>query len=110
LLLAAILAYVASFAVSMVPVVWIVISEIFPTRTRGRAMSAATVVLWASCYVVSQTFPVMAEAWSPEVTFSTYAVMCVVTILFVWRFVPETKGKSLEAIERSWVEPKTLSW
>jgi len=107
LLLAAILAYVASFAVSMGPVVWIVISEIFPTRTRGRAMSAATVVLWASCYVVSQTFPVMAEAWSPEVTFSTYAVMCVVTILFVWRFVPETKGKSLEAIERSWVEPKT---
>lgn len=102
-LLVVILAYVAAFAASQGPVVWVVISEIFPTRIRGRAMSIATVCLWAACYLVSQTFPMLVETVGSAATFWGYAVMCLVTVIFVWRFVPETKGKSLEQIEKELV-------
>ncbi len=95
------LTYVASFAVAMGPVVWVVISEIFPTRVRGRAMSISTVCLWVACFAVSQFFPVMLEKLQGSVFF-VYALMCVVSFLFVALFVPETKGKTLEEIERSW--------
>lgn len=96
------LAYVASFAVAMGPVVWVVLAEIFPTRTRGRAMAVATVSLWVACYAVSQTVPVMFDRWGKPATFWIYAVMCVVCLFFVLGFIPETKGKTLEEIERSW--------
>jgi len=101
-LLAFVLGYVGSFSLSMGVTVWVVISEIFPTRTRGRAMSVATVALWASCFLVSQTFPIMAESLGPAVAFLSYALMCLLAIFFIWRWVPETKGRSLEEIERSW--------
>ena len=97
------LAYVASFAVAMGPVVWVVMSEIFPTRIRGRAMSIATVCLWVACYAVSQTFPWMLETLKGAPTFWFYAAMNLVAFVFVARFVPETKGKTLEQIERSWM-------
>jgi len=96
------LAYVASFAVAMGPVVWVVLSEIFPTRTRGRAMAVATVSLWIACFAVSQTVPAMFEHLGRPATFWTYALMCGAAYLFVFAFVPETKGRSLEEIERSW--------
>ena len=96
------LAYVASFAVAMGPVVWVVLSEIFPTRIRGRAMSIATVCLWIACFAVSQTFPWMLKTLQGATTFWFYAAMCAVAFLFVSWFVPETKGKTLEEIERSW--------
>jgi sugar porter (SP) family MFS transporter len=96
------LAYVASFAVAMGPVVWVVLAEIFPTRTRGRAMSVATVALWIACYSVAQTVPWMFEHLGRARSFWGYAVMCLLSLLFVARFVPETKGKTLEEIERSW--------
>lgn len=98
-MLAAILAYVAAFAAPQGPVVWVVIAEIFATRIRGRAVSIATVCLWASCYLVSQTFPVLSAATGSTVTFWIYAVSCVVAVLFIWRLVPETKGQSLGKIE-----------
>jgi sugar porter (SP) family MFS transporter len=98
------LAYVASFAVAMGPVVWVVLSEIFPTRIRGRAMSIATVCLWVACFAVSQTVPWMFETLGQAATFWTYAVMCLVAIGFVAGWVPETKGKTLEEIERSWLK------
>jgi len=97
-----ILTYVASFAVAMGPVVWVVISEIFPTRIRGRAMSIATVCLWISCYAVSQFFPIMLEKLKGSV-FLLYAVICGLSFLFVLYFVPETKGKTLEEIEQKWL-------
>jgi len=97
------LAYVASFAVAMGPVVWVVMSEIFPTRIRGRAMSIATVCLWVACYGVSQTFPWMLETLHGAPTFWFYAAMNLLAFVFVARFVPETKGKTLEQIERSWM-------
>jgi sugar porter (SP) family MFS transporter len=102
------LTYIASFAMSLGPVVWVVISEIFPTRIRGRAMGIATLTLWAANYLVSQTFPMLNEqSWLVErfhhaFPFWLYGAMCIVTVFFVWRFVPETKGKSLEDIEHLW--------
>ena len=97
------LAYVGSFAVAMGPVVWVVLSEIFPTRTRGRAMGVATVALWIACFVVSQTVPWMFKNLGHSTTFWVYAAMCVVAFVFTAGFVPETKGKTLEEIERSWM-------
>ena len=96
------LAYVASFAIAMGPVVWVVLAEIFPTRIRGRAMSVATVALWVACYLVSQTVPWMFERLGQAGTFLIYALMCLVSLVFVAAYVPETKGKTLEQIERSW--------
>jgi sugar porter (SP) family MFS transporter len=102
MLLLGVVAYVGSFAVSMGVVGWVVISEIYPTRTRGRAMAVATSAVWLACYVVSQTFPMLVEGVGSAATFWSYGVMCVVAIVFVALFVPETKGRSLEEIERSW--------
>jgi MFS family permease len=103
-----ILGYIACFALSVGPVTWVILSEIFPTRIRGRAMAIATVCLWVANYVISQTFPMMDEnSWLLEkfhqaFPFWLYGVFCVVLFVFVSRFVPETKGKTLEEIERHW--------
>jgi MFS transporter, SP family, xylose:H+ symportor len=102
------LGYIASFALSVGPVTWVILSEIFPTAVRGRAMALATVCLWAANYIVSQTFPMLDESpflvrhFHHGFTFWIYGLLCVVQILFVWKFVPETKGKSLEEIEGMW--------
>ncbi len=101
LVLFLVLAYVASFAVAMGPVVWVVLSEIFPTRVRGTAMSIATVCLWIACYAVSQTFPWLLETFAGN-SFFLYAVMCAICFIFVWFYVPRTEGKTLEEIERHW--------
>ncbi|HYK90827.1 MAG TPA: sugar porter family MFS transporter [Acidobacteriota bacterium] len=98
-----ILVYIASFAVALGPVVWVVISEIFPTRIRGRAMGIATVCLWIACYLVSLTFPILVDHFGDSFTFWLYGFMCAVAFVFVWRVVPETKGRTLEEIEQSWL-------
>lgn len=99
-----ILAYVAFFAFAMGGVVWVVLSEIFPTQIRGRAMSIAVVILWFSCFMVSQFFPLMHKLMQGSVFF-VYAFMCLVAFLFILFLIPETKGKSLEEIERTWIKP-----
>lgn len=101
-LLLGVLAYVGSFAFSMGVVGWVVISEIYPTRTRGRAMAIATAAVWFACYAVSQTFPMLRDRAGMAVTFWIYAALCVVALAFVLVAIPETKGRSLEEIERSW--------
>ena len=98
-----ILGYIACFASSLGPVVWVVISEIFPTRIRGRAMGIATVCLWVACALVAQVFPIMLEKLDGALTFGIFAAMCVITFVFVLLVVPETKGKSLEQIEKYWI-------
>jgi MFS family permease len=100
------LAYIGSFAAAMGPVVWVLLSEIFPTRTRGRAMSIAIVALWIACYAVAQSVPWMFAHAGHTLTFGVYALMCAVAFVFVALFVPETKGKTLEEIERSWIRGK----
>jgi len=102
LVLALVLAFVASFALAMGPVIWVVLSEIFPTRVRGRAMSVATLCLWAACYLVSQTFPLLLMRLAGAVFFF-YAAMCAAAFAFTWLVVPETKGRSLEEIEALWL-------
>jgi SP family xylose:H+ symportor-like MFS transporter len=103
-----ILGYISCFALSVGPVTWVIISEIFPTRIRGRALSIATVFLWTANWVVSQTFPMLDESqWLTDrfhhgFSFWLYGLMCFILLVFVWRIVPETKGKSLEEIERIW--------
>ena len=105
-----VLSYIASFALSVGPVTWVILSEIFPTRVRGRAMAIGTIFLWAANYLVSQTFPMMDEnAWLVEhfhhgFSFWIYAVLCIALFLTVKFGVPETKGKSLEEIERFWLK------
>jgi SP family arabinose:H+ symporter-like MFS transporter len=94
--------FTASFASAMGPVPWIVISEIFPTKIRGRAMSVAILVLWASCFIVSQTFPLLMAVIGPAKTFWIYALCSLSGLFFIVTVVPETKGKTLEEIERLW--------
>ncbi|MCZ8522662.1 MULTISPECIES: sugar porter family MFS transporter [Paenibacillus] len=102
LVLIFILLYVASFAVSLGAVLWVVLSEIFPSRIRGRAMAIGTMALWVADYAVSHSFPPLLAAAGAAPTFWLFAVMSLVTFLFTWRSIPETKGKSLEEIESMW--------
>ncbi len=102
LLLGAILVCVACFAVGLGPGVWLLLSELFPTRIRGRAMSIATVSLWIACVALTLTFLSLVKALTASGAFWIYAAMCLITLAVVWRFTPETKGKTLEEIERGW--------
>ncbi len=103
-----ILGYIACFAMSVGPVTWVILSEIFPTKVRGRALAIATFCLWVANFIVSQTFPMMDEnVWLVETfnhgfPFFIYAGFSVVLALFVALVVPETKGQTLEQIERYW--------
>ena len=105
LVLTAMLFSVASFAVGLGPGVWVVMSEIFPTRVRGRAMSVATISLWVACVALTMTFLSLASAITITGAFWVYSAMCVTTFLLVWRALPETKGKTLEEIEKLWKRP-----
>jgi sugar porter (SP) family MFS transporter len=104
-----ILGYIACFAASLGPVVWVVIAEIFPTKVRGRAMGLATLLLWGANTVVSMTFPILDEdpwlvgLFHHAFPFWLYAFFCAVMVVVVRRAVPETKGKTLEEIEAEWL-------
>jgi SP family arabinose:H+ symporter-like MFS transporter len=103
-LLLAILAFIGAFAMALGPISWVLCSEIFPTKVRGRAMSVATFVIWTSCYIVAQTFPMLNDSpkIGPSLTFWVYGACSLAALMFVWAMVPETKGKTLEEIEAGW--------
>jgi len=105
-ILALVLLYVACFAVGMGPGVWVVISELFPTRIRGRAMAIATVALWSASTLLTMTFLSLVSALSASGAFWLYGAICGFTVWFVHRWVPETKGRTLEEIERVWLHGK----
>ncbi|MEP7232963.1 MAG: sugar porter family MFS transporter [Ginsengibacter sp.] len=107
LVLIAILAYIACFAISLGPLAFVVISEIFSNRNRGMAMSVCIFFLWASVYLVSQTFPMLLDSIGSAFTFWIYMVMSVIAFVFVFKMIPETKGKSLEEIELYWLPPSS---
>lgn len=100
--LAALVVFIISFAFSLGPVVWTVINEIFPGQVRGRAVAVATAVNWGAAFLVSQFFLTLIGAIGTSATFWMFAFFCLVGWIWVWRTVPETKGRTLEDIERSW--------
>jgi sugar porter (SP) family MFS transporter len=102
LIIIPLLFYVASFAFSYGPIVWVIISEIFPTRIRGLAVSIGSFSLMVTGFFITLTNPVLIESIYPSGTFFLYAGLTIPAIWFIWRFVPETKGKSLEEIEKYW--------
>jgi SP family sugar porter-like MFS transporter len=91
---------IACFAMSLGPVTWVVLSEIFPNRYRGTAMAAATFSLWAACFILTYTFPLLNNLLKAAGTFWLYGLICVLGFWFILKKLPETKGKSLEEIER----------
>ncbi|MFT3869761.1 MAG: sugar porter family MFS transporter [Nibricoccus sp.] len=99
-LLLLVLAAIGCYAMTLAPVTWVVISEIFPNRIRGAAMSVAVTSLWAACFILTYTFPILNNRIGAAGTFWLYAVVCVIGLVYILRALPETKQKSLEAIER----------
>jgi sugar porter (SP) family MFS transporter len=115
-MLLSIIIYVVCFGLSVGPVTWVILSEIFPTAVRGRALGLATFFLWMADYAVTQTFPMMdakgswfVQRFNHAFPFYIYAGFCLVLLLVVWSLVPETKGRTLEEIERSWSAGKSKS-
>lgn len=100
------LLYVFCCAISICAVVFVILSEMYPNRVRGRAMSIAGMALWVATYLIGQLTPWMLENITPAGTFFLFAAMCVPYILIMWKLVPETTGKSLEEIEKFWKAAK----
>ncbi|WP_372752397.1 D-xylose transporter XylE [Mariniflexile sp.] len=104
------LIYVASFAMSWGPVCWVLLSEIFPNKIRGKALAVAVAAQWISNYLVSWTFPMMdknsylLEKFNHGFAYWIYGVMGLLAVVLVWKFVPETKGKTLEELEEIWLK------
>ena len=105
-----ILFYVACFAMSWGPVTWVLLSEIFPNKIRSAAMSIAVAAMWLANQGVAWTFPIMNEdanlvaRFNHGFTYWVYGLVSILGVIFVWRFIPETKGKKLEEMERLWLK------
>lgn len=98
--------YVFCCAISISAVIFVLLSEMYPTRIRGMAMSIAGFALWIGTYLVGQLTPWMLQNLTPTGTFLLFALMCVPYMLIVWKLIPETTGKSLEEIERYWMKKR----
>jgi SP family sugar porter-like MFS transporter len=101
-MLALVVAALACYAMTLAPVTWVILSEVFPSRVRGTAMAVATASLWAACFVLTYTFPLLNASLGTAGTFWVYAGVCMLGFLGVKRWLPETKGKTLEEIESFW--------
>jgi len=100
--LVALVVFIASFAFSLGPVVWTVINEIFPNRVRGRAVAVATAVNWGSAWLVSQFFLTLIDSIGNSATFYLFGAFSVIAYVWIWKTVPETKGRTLEEIQEIW--------
>ena len=94
-----VVAAIACYGCTLAPVTWVVLSEIFPNRVRGTAMALAVFALWAACFILTYTFPLLNRSFGPAGTFWIYAAICVLGFVFIVLRLPETKGKTLEEIE-----------
>lgn len=104
-----VLVFIASFAMSMGPVVWVLLAEMFPNKIRSVAMSIAVAAQWAANYVVAQSFPIVAESklnsgetWNGSLPYFIFSFFIIFIIVFVYKYIPETKGKTLEQLEDLW--------
>lgn len=91
---------IASYAMTLAPITWVVISEIFPTRMRAMGMAISTFALWTACFILTYTFPLLNTGLNAHGTFWLYGIICVLGFLFVKYRLPETKGKTLEELEK----------
>ncbi len=108
-----VLIFIASFALSMGPVVWVLLSEMFPNKIRSVAMSIAVAAQWAANYVVSQSFPIVMDSdvnngaiWNGSLPYFIFVVFIIIIVVLTYKYIPETKGKSLEEIEKYWNKSK----
>jgi SP family sugar porter-like MFS transporter len=101
-MLVLVVAAIGCYAMSLAPVTWVVISEIFPNRIRGAAMSVAVTALWVASFILTYTFPIFNHVLGAANTFWIYAAICVAGFIFIKARLPETKGKTLEQIEGLW--------
>jgi MFS transporter, SP family, xylose:H+ symportor len=108
-MLVLVVAAIACYAMSLAPVTWVVISEIFPNRIRGTAMSIAVTALWIASFILTYTFPLFNHALGAAKTFWIYAAICMAGFLFIRVRLPETKGKTLEQIEASWSREQSIT-
>ena len=99
-----VLAAIAIYALTLAPVTWVLLSEIFPNRVRGLAMSLGTLALWVACFLLTYTFPLLNASLGAAGSFLLYGVICAAGFVYVRRYVPETKGVSLEALEKRMAE------
>jgi len=95
-----VLVAIATYAMTLAPITWVVLSEIFPNSLRGTAMAIATTALWIACFVLTYTFPILNKLLNASGTFWLYSFICLTGFLFILKKLPETKGKSLEEIEK----------
>ena len=94
-----VLAAIAIYALTLAPVTWVLLAEIFPNRVRGLAMSLATLALWVACFLLTYTFPLLNAGLGAAGSFTLYGIICAMGYLYILRHVPETKGVTLEALE-----------
>jgi MFS family permease len=104
--IAGLLIYTGSFAIGLGPVFWLLISEIYPVKIRGQAMSVATMANWGANFVVTISFLTLLSAIGNAGTFFLFAGLSIVAVIYFWRKVPETKNRSLQDIERDLDLPK----
>ncbi len=102
-----VLASMACYALSLAPITWVLISEIFPNRIRGAAVATAVSALWIACFILTYTFPLLNEALGAAGTFWIYAAICAAGLVYIYLLVPETKNKTLEQIEQEFAAGPT---
>lgn len=98
-----VLVAISIYALTLAPVTWVLLSEIFPNKVRGTAMSVSTLALWVACFALTYTFPLLNAGLGASGSFLLYGVICACGFVFIYRHVPETKGRSLEELEKELV-------
>jgi MFS family permease len=103
-LLGLVVSAIACYGCTLAPITWVLLSEIFPNRIRGAAMSVSVFALWVGCFTLTYSFPLLNQSLGPAGTFFIYAVICLFGFFYVKSHLPETKGKTLEQIEKELVD------
>jgi hypothetical protein len=106
-MLCLVVAAIACYALTLAPVTWVILSEIFPSAVRGTGMAIATASLWIACFLLTYTFPFLNRAFGTAGNLWVYGAICALGLIFLYRWLPETRQKSLEEIEASWISSQS---